>query len=78
MEDLTDLLLEDWKCLGSVRELGQDSLRFIRMEMERSWGSDKLGVFDEKEAQKWVLGVSKLLTPSIKSLSLNTNFKPIL
>ena len=25
--------------------------------MERSWGDKKLAVFDEEEAQKWVVGV---------------------
>ena len=34
-----------------------DTLRFIRTEMERSWGDKKLAVFDEEEAQKWVVGV---------------------
>ena len=57
IEDLTDLLLEDWRKLGNVRELGKDTLKFIRLEMERSWGDKKLAVFSEEEAQKWVLGV---------------------
>ena len=34
-----------------------DTLRFIRTEMKRSWGDKKLAVFDEEEAQKWVVGV---------------------
>ena len=58
IDDLTDLLLEDWRRLGNVREIGKDTLRFIRLEMERSWGDKKLSVFEEGEAQKWVLGVS--------------------
>ena len=58
MEDLTDLLLEDWRVLGNCRELGQTTLKFIRAEMERSWGDSKLAIFDEQEAQKWILGVS--------------------
>ena len=52
VEDLTDLLLEDWQKLGNCREIGEATLRFIRTEMERSWGDKKLAVFDEAEAQK--------------------------
>ena len=62
MEDLTDLLLEDWRKLGNCREIGEATLRFIRTEIERSWGDKKLAVFDEAEAQKWVLGVRLLST----------------
>ena len=57
IEYLKDLLLEDWRKLGNCREIGMDTLRFIRTEMERSWGDKKLAVFDEEEAQKWVVGV---------------------
>ena len=58
IEDLTDLLAEDWSKLGSVRDMGADSKRFFRAEMEKSWGKKHLAVLDEEEAKKWLLGVS--------------------
>ena len=61
VEDLTDLLLEDWAQLGSCRELGESTSRFLREEMERTWGEEHVAVFDEKEAQKWLVGVSIIL-----------------
>ena len=58
IEDLCDLLAEDWVSLGSVREMGDATQRFFRAEMEKSWGEKHLSVFSEDEAKKWVLGVS--------------------
>ena len=61
IEDLCDLLAEDWTSLGSVREMGIDTAKFFRVEMEQTWGSKHLTVFDDEEASKWILGVSVLL-----------------
>ena len=58
IEDLTDLLAEDWSQLGSVRDLGAGNKRFFREELEKTWGQKHLAVLDEEEAQKWLLGVS--------------------
>ena len=58
IEDLCDLLAEDWASMGSVREMGIDTARFFRQEMERTLGSKHLAVFDEEEAKNYVLGVS--------------------
>ena len=57
IEDLCDLLAEDWVSLGSVREMGDATQKFFRAEMEKSWGEKHLCVFSEEEAKKWVLGV---------------------
>ena len=38
--------------------MGVDTIRFFRQEMERTWGSKHLAVFDEEEARNYVLGVS--------------------
>ena len=54
---LTDLLLEDFKSFGTCQELGEESAKFIRNELETTWGSSHLTVLDEQEAQKWLLGV---------------------
>ena len=35
IEDLCDLLAEDWTSLGSVREMGIDTAKFFRVEMNR-------------------------------------------
>ena len=61
IEDLTDLIAEDWSQLGSVRDMGNANKRFFRAEMERTWGQKHLAVLDEEEAQKWLLGVTTLL-----------------
>ena len=58
IEDLTDLLAEDWARLGAVKEMGADTEQFFRQEMEKTWGAKHLAVFSEEEARKWVLGVS--------------------
>ena len=58
IEDLTDLLAEDWAKLGAVKEMGADTEWYFRQEMEKTWGAKHLAVFSEEEARKWVLGVS--------------------
>ena len=57
IEDLTDLLTEDWSQLGSTREMGEKTAKFFWMELENMWGSKHLAVFDEEEARNWILGV---------------------
>ena len=57
IEDLTDLLLEDWVQLGSCRELGETTMSFTHEELERTWREEHATVFDEQEAQKWLVGV---------------------
>ena len=74
IEDLCDLLAEDWVTLGSVREMGDATQKFFRAEMEKSWGEKHLCVFSEEEAKKWVLGVctsstSRSLSKAIQSAS---------
>ena len=69
VEDLTDLLLEDWAQLGSCREIGETTQCFLREEMERTWGDSKLAFFDDDEAQKWLVGVSTRFYSS--------NFEPV-
>ena len=58
METLTDLLMENWKNFPEARQLGEDSARFIRQEMESTWGQEHLAVLSEDEAQCWILGVN--------------------
>ena len=57
IDSLADLLLSDMKNFPRVRELGETSARFIREELEKTWGSSHLSVLSEEEAQKWLLGV---------------------
>lgn len=57
IDSLADLLLSDLKNFPRVRELGETSARFIRDELEKTWGSSHLSVLSEEEAQKWLLGV---------------------
>ena len=57
IDSLADLLLSDLKNFPQVRELGESSARFIREELEKTWGSSHLSVLSEEEAQKWLLGV---------------------
>ena len=54
---LTDMLLEKWKNFPEARQLGE-SARFIRSELEATWGQSHLAVLSEEEAQKWLLHVS--------------------
>ena len=58
MEVLTDLLLEKWQNFPEARQLGDESARFIRSEMESTWGQSHLAVLSEEEAQKGLLGVN--------------------
>ena len=57
IDSLADLLLSDMKNFSQVRELGETSARFIREELEKTWGDSHLAVLSEEEAQKWLLGV---------------------
>ena len=57
IEDLTDLLAEDWAQLGTCREMGKKTIKFFRTELENTWGSSHIAIFDEEEARNWVLGV---------------------
>ena len=57
IEDLCNLLAEDWVALGSVHEMGDATQKFFRAEMEKSWGEKHLCIFSEEEAKKWVLGL---------------------
>ena len=58
VEVLTDLLLEKWRNVPEARQLGEESAKFFRQEMEATWGQGHLAVLSEDEAQKWLLGVS--------------------
>ena len=57
IEGITDIFFEDFKNFPQVRELGEDSARFVREEMEKTWGDSRMAVLSEDEAQKWILGV---------------------
>ena len=39
---------------------GEDSARFVREEMEHTWGEKHMAVLSEDESQMWILGVSYL------------------
>ena len=54
---LTDLVIEHYKNFPEARQLGEESARFIRQEMEATWGQGHLAVLSEDEAQHWLLGV---------------------
>ena len=58
IEVLTDLVIENYKDFLEARQLGEKSARFIRQEMEATWGQGHLAVLSEDEAQRWLLGVS--------------------
>ena len=62
IEDLTDLLAEDWVKLVTTREMGEQTAKFFRTEMENTGGTKHLAVFDEEEAHHWVLGVGIFVT----------------
>ena len=53
-----DLLLEKWRNVPEARQLGEESAKFFRQEMEATWGQGHLAILSEDEAQKWLLGVS--------------------
>ena len=57
IEGITDIFFEDFKNCPQVRELGEDSARFVCEEMEKTWGDSRMVVLPEDEAQKWILGV---------------------
>ena len=57
IQALTDFLLEDYKNFPKVPELGEETARFIRQEMEDTWGEEHLCVLPKDEAQRWILGV---------------------
>ena len=59
---LTDFMLEDYKNFPKVPEFGEETARYIRKEMEDTWGSDHLSVLPEDEAQHWILGVGPLFS----------------
>ena len=58
IEDLTDLLAEDWSQLGSICEMGEKTAQFFQMALENTWGSKHLASFNKDEARNWILGVS--------------------
>ena len=39
IQALTDFMLEDYKNFPKVPELGEETARYIRQEMEDTWGS---------------------------------------
>ena len=81
IEALTDFMLEDYKNFPKVPEFGEETARFIRQEMEDTWGSEHLSVLPEDEAQHWILGVRTLyfLRTSIASpFKICKQFKVIL
>ena len=57
IECITDIFFEDFKNFPQTRELGEESVRFIREEMEKTWGDSRLAVLAEDEAQKSILRV---------------------
>ena len=61
IEGIMDIFFEDFKNFPQTRELGEESVRFVREEMEKTWGDSRLTVLAEDEAQRWILGVSYTL-----------------
>ena len=57
---LTDLVIKNYKNFLEGRQLGEESERFIRQEMEATWGQGHLAVLSEDEAQHWLLGLCGL------------------
>ena len=49
-----DIFFEDFKNFPQVRELGEESARFVREEMENTWGDSRLAVLSEDKAQCWI------------------------
>ena len=64
IEVLTDLVIENYKNFPEARQLGEESARFIRQEMEATWGQGHLTILSEDEAQRWLLGVCGLFLGS--------------
>ena len=40
--------------------MGEDSARFVREEMERTWGEKHMAMLSEDKSQMWILGLSYL------------------
>ena len=57
IEAITDIFVEDFLNFPTTRELGEDLARFVREEMERTWGKKHMAVLSEDESQMWILGV---------------------
>ena len=57
---ITDIFVEDFLNFPTTCELGEDSARFVREEMERTWGKKHMAVLSEDKSQMWILGVSYL------------------
>ena len=51
IEGITNIFFEDFKNFPQTRELGEESTRFVREEMEKTWGDSRLAVLSEDEAQ---------------------------
>ena len=51
-------MIENYKNFPEARQLGEESAKFIRQEMEATLGQGHLAVLSEDEAQRWLLGVS--------------------
>ena len=58
IDAITDMFVEDFMNFPTTRELGVESARFIRQEMEKTWGEKHMAVLSESESQFWLLGVS--------------------
>ena len=55
---MMDLFLEDFKNFSQNHEIGEESARFVREEMEKTWGDARMAVLAKDEAQKWILRVN--------------------
>ena len=73
IEGITDIFFEDFKNFPQVRELGEESARFVREEMEKTWGDSRMAVLAEDEAQRWILGVTIICSCSV----LTVTYDPI-
>ena len=58
IEVITDMFVEDFLNFATTRELGEDLARFVREEMERTWGEKHMAILSADESQAWLLGVS--------------------
>ena len=54
--------MEDFKNFPQTREIGKENARFVREEMEKTWGDARMAVLAEDEAQRWILGVTLALS----------------
>ena len=64
-------MIENYKNFPEARQLGEESARFIRQEMEATWGQGHLAILSEDEAQHWLLGVSVFTSYLGLSFDLN-------